>query len=272
MKKKKLVILTVLAALAAMILFGCGGAKAADFTSKSGITVTATDKWQQLNTAEELSELYTNAVDSEMVDLALKNSTSYFTIETADCTADVADLKDVVAFLKTQLADVDEETIYAQLENEYGAEIVGGSHIRMPDSICDVKLLKRSPEQNLKIIRTADRKIEKCAEGIRNGIYPKDGLFFYDRIAGLLGQRLWYCRKTKNYSDKLKISNVCTGCGLCTQVCPMENLALKNGKAAAGKHCTMCYRCISLCPAKAITLLGCAVIEQCRYDKYVKRR
>ncbi len=124
MKKKKLVILTVLAALAAMILFGCGGAKAADFTSKSGITVTATDKWQQLNTAEELSELYTNAVDSEMVDLALKNSTSYFTIETADCTADVADLKDVVAFLKTQLADVDEETIYAQLENEYGAEIV----------------------------------------------------------------------------------------------------------------------------------------------------
>ena len=120
MKKKKLVILTVLAALAAMILFGCGGAKAADFTSKSGITVTATDKWQQLNTAEELSELYTNAVDSEMVDLALKNSTSYFTIETAD----VADLKDVVAFLKTQLADVDEETIYAQLENEYGAEIV----------------------------------------------------------------------------------------------------------------------------------------------------
>ena len=102
MKKKKLVILTVLAALAAMILFGCGGAKAADFTSKSGITVTATDKWQQLNTAEELSELYTNAVDSEMVNLALKNSTSYFTIETADCTADVADLKDVVAFLKTQ--------------------------------------------------------------------------------------------------------------------------------------------------------------------------
>lgn len=160
----------------------------------------------------------------------------------------------------------------ARLLKKYGAKIVGGLHIRMPDSICDVKLLKRSPEQNLKIIRAADRKIEKCAEGIRNGIYPKDGLFFYDRIAGLLGQRLWYCRKTKNYSDKLKISNACTGCGLCTRVCPMENLILENGKAAAGKRCTMCYRCISLCPAKAITLLGCAVIEQCRYDRYVKRR
>ena len=160
----------------------------------------------------------------------------------------------------------------ARLLKKYGAKIVGGLHIHMPDSVCDVKLLKGSPEQNLKIIQAADRKIEKCAEGIRNGIYPRDGLFFYDRIAGLLGQRLWYYRKTKNYSDKLKISNACTGCGLCTRVCPMENLTLENGKAAAGKHCTMCYRCISLCPAKAITLLGRTVIEQYRYGRYVKKK
>lgn len=159
----------------------------------------------------------------------------------------------------------------ARLLKKYGAEILGGFHIRMPDSVCDVRLLKHSPEQNREIIRAADKKIEKCAEGIRNGIYPRDGLFFYDRIAGLLGQRLWYCHKTKNYSDGLKISDACTGCGLCTRICPMENLTLVNGRAAAKKRCTMCYRCISLCPAKAITLLGRTVIEQCRYDKYVRR-
>lgn len=83
----------------------------------------------------------------------------------------------------------------ARLLKKYGAEILGGFHIRMPDSVCDVSLLKRSPEKNREIIQ-----------------------------------------------------------------------------AAAKKHCTMCYRCISLCPAKAITLLGRTVIEQCRYDKYVKRR
>lgn len=157
----------------------------------------------------------------------------------------------------------------ARLLKKYGAEIVGGLHICMPDSIGDVKLLKKSVEKNRKTIQAADRKIESCAAKIKQGKYPKNGLHFYDRIAGLLCQRLWFSGKTKNYSDQLKISDACTGCGMCTRLCPMENLTLKNGKATAQGRCTMCYRCISLCPARAITLLGDTVIEQCHYDRYV---
>ena len=158
----------------------------------------------------------------------------------------------------------------ARLLKKHGAKIVGGLHICMPDSVCDVKLLKKTAEKNREIIKAADRKIEKCADGIRQGKYPKDGLYIYDRIAGLLGQRLWYYGKTKDYSDKLKISEACTGCGLCARICPMGNITLKDHKAAAGGRCTMCYRCISSCPAQAITLLGDTVIEQCRYDKYMR--
>lgn len=122
----------------------------------------------------------------------------------------------------------------ARLLKKHGAKIVGGLHICMPDSVCDVKLLKKTAEKNRWIIRAADRKIEKCADGIRQGKYPKDGLYIYDRIAGLLGQRLWYYGKTKDYSDKLKISEACTGCGLCARICPMGNITLKDHKAAAG--------------------------------------
>lgn len=156
----------------------------------------------------------------------------------------------------------------ARLLKKYGAEVVGGLHIVMPDSICDVKLLKRSGKKNRKIIDAADRKIEKCAEKICQGKYPRNGLHFYDRMAGLLCQRLWFYKKTKSYSDQLKISDACTGCGQCVCLCPMGNLSLKDNRAAAGDRCTMCYRCISRCPAKAITLLGDEVVEQCRYDKY----
>lgn len=158
----------------------------------------------------------------------------------------------------------------ARLLKKYGAKIVGGIHLCMPDSVCDVKLLKRSVEKNQKIIRLADGKIEKWAVKIRQGRYPKDGLHFYDRIAGLLCQRLWFYGKTKDYSDRLKISDACTGCGLCIRLCPLENLALEKGRAKAENRCTMCYRCISSCPAKAITLLGDTVVEQCRYDRYIK--
>ena len=159
----------------------------------------------------------------------------------------------------------------ARLLKKYGAKIVGGLHIHMPDSVCDVKLLKKSIEKNREIIKAADKKIENCAGKMKQGKYPKDGLYFYDRIAGLLGQRLWCYGKTKDYSDKLKISNACTGCVLCVRICPMENLVIKNSKATAGSRCTMCYRCISSCPQQAITLLGNTVVEQCRYERYVER-
>ena len=87
-------------------------------------------------------------------------------------------------------------------------------------------------------------------------------------IVGLFGQRLWFYGKTARYSDKLKISDNCIGCGMCIDNCPMENLKLEGGKAVAGNKCAMCYRCISHCPKQAVTLLGKEVIEQCRYDRY----
>ena len=160
----------------------------------------------------------------------------------------------------------------ARLLKKYGAKIVGGLHIRMPDSICDVKLLKRSPEQNLKIIRAAAERLKNVLKESETAFIPRMVCFFMTGLQDCSANAYGTAAKQRTNSDKLKISNACTGCGLCTRVCPMENLTLENSKAAAGKHCTMCYRCISLCPAKAITLLGCAVIDQCRYDRYVKRR
>ncbi len=156
----------------------------------------------------------------------------------------------------------------ARLFKKYGAVILGGVHIKMPDSVCDSNLLKKSAEQNREIIRQADKKIEHIAEQIRQGKYPKDGITPISHLAGLFGQRLWFYKKTAGYTDKLKISAGCIGCGLCASLCPMKNISVKNNRAVAGGRCTMCYRCISRCPQKAITLLGDEVVEQCRYEKY----
>ncbi len=156
----------------------------------------------------------------------------------------------------------------ARILKKYGAEILGGLQIHMPDAVCDNKMLKKSIEENRKIVKEADKKIEKVAQEIKKGKYPKEGVKPYHRIIGLLGQRLWFYGKTKTYSKKLKISDACIGCGLCAKLCPMKNIKIVNGKAQPGNKCTMCYRCISNCPKKAITLLGKEVIEQCKYEKY----
>lgn len=156
----------------------------------------------------------------------------------------------------------------ARLLKKYGAEILGGLQIKMPDSVCDSKLLKKGIEENRQIVKNADKRIEQTAEQIKRGIYPKEGLSFIAHVKGLFGQRLWFYRKTIYYTDKLKISDSCIGCGLCSKECPMKNIKMKENRAVPGKRCTMCYRCISLCPQKAITLLGKKVQEQCRLEKY----
>ena len=158
----------------------------------------------------------------------------------------------------------------ARVLKKYCAIILGGMQIRMPDAVCDSKLLKKPLEANRRIIHEADSKIEKATSAIKQaGKYPQEGLSFLAHLSGLFGQRLWFYHKTTGYSKKLKISDDCTGCGLCASICPMGNLRIQNGKAVNLEKCTMCYRCISSCPQKAITLLGKEVIEQCRYEKYV---
>lgn len=156
----------------------------------------------------------------------------------------------------------------ARILKKYGAEILGGIQLKMPDSVCDNIKLKKDIEGNRQIVKNADKRLEQVAEQIRQGKYPQEGLSFIAHIKGLFGQRLWFYRKTVGYTDKLKISDSCTGCGLCCKECPMGNIEMKDNRAVSGERCTMCYRCISLCPQKAITLIGDQVWEQCRYEKY----
>ena len=157
----------------------------------------------------------------------------------------------------------------ARILKKYGAVISGGMQIRMPDAVCDSKMLKKSLAENRRIVREADAKIEKAVSDIRNsGKYPREGLSFPAHLAGLFGQRLWFYGKTTGYSGKLKISDACIGCGLCASNCPMGNLRIEDGRAVNLGRCAMCYRCISTCPQQAITLLGKKVVEQCRCEKY----
>lgn len=47
----------------------------------------------------------------------------------------------------------------------------------------------------------------------------------------------------------------CTGCGLCTAVCPSQTIALEEGKAKiVGSQCMACTHCMAACPTEAITI------------------
>lgn len=160
--------------------------------------------------------------------------------------------------------------ILARLLAHYGAIIVGGLHLIMPNSISDGRALGRSLEKNKALVMKANRKIARAASHVKNGRPPQEGLGIAAHFAGLFGQRLYFSWKTKNYTDQLKINaSNCIGCGLCEKLCPMGNITVANGIAVSGDRCTMCYRCISQCPKQAITLLGKRVFQQNEISKFL---
>lgn len=160
----------------------------------------------------------------------------------------------------------------ARVLQKCGATIVGGLHLKMPDCIGDVNLLKKSLAKNQHIVKMANRKIVQSANRFIDENPTQEGLGLPSHIAGLFGQRLWFNGKTKYYSNKLKIDkSKCVACGKCVSLCPMKNLKIENAVVLTSSRCTMCYRCISNCPNQAITLLGKKVVEQSRFENYVSK-
>ena len=48
---------------------------------------------------------------------------------------------------------------------------------------------------------------------------------------------------------------MCKGCGICTQVCPVGNMEVIDGKATRkDKTCDFCLACIHHCPFKGLSL------------------
>lgn len=160
--------------------------------------------------------------------------------------------------------------ILARRLYKYGAQITGGLHLKMPDSIADEKALKRPIEKNVELVKVAKKKINRAVRDMKNGRPPQEGIGLLYHLAGLFGQRLYFYNKTKQYTDKVKINvGKCVACGKCMELCPMKNLNIENNIAKAGNGCTMCYRCINICPKQTITLLGKRVVEQGTIEKYL---
>lgn len=160
--------------------------------------------------------------------------------------------------------------VLARELEKYGAMILGGLHLQMPDSIADEKVLKRTPEKNRRLVQAAGQKLSHAAGMIRAGRFPRQGLGMLSRAAGFLTQRLWFGHRTNTYSHSLKIDPAtCMGCGLCAKLCPTGNIVMDGKTARSQDRCTLCYRCVNRCPQQAITLLGKGIVRQSCIEKHL---
>ena len=53
-------------------------------------------------------------------------------------------------------------------------------------------------------------------------------------------------------TGSITVNEKCTGCGICTKVCPMKNINIKDGHPSLGKNCVSCGGCLKNCPQNAM--------------------
>ncbi len=106
-------------------------------------------------------------------------------------------------------------------------------------------------EKALEIIRQSDPVIDKIALEIKSGkAFPQPAVSFQDkRNSGIINTAFY---PIFVHAKKFYATDACVSCGKCVNVCPLENVRLKDGKPVWGKNCTHCMACICRCPSEAI--------------------
>lgn len=108
-------------------------------------------------------------------------------------------------------------------------------------------------DDQVELLQTASAKISRIA-GIIRQVKP-----YFDVEAGWFRRNifpgLFYSLGYK-YIAKLdksfRVDENCSSCGICEQVCPVNNVVLENGKPVWHQKCQLCLACLNLCPEGAI--------------------
>jgi Formate hydrogenlyase subunit 6/NADH:ubiquinone oxidoreductase 23 kD subunit (chain I) len=103
------------------------------------------------------------------------------------------------------------------------------------------------------IMERCGKSVERYADRLLSGQAHIRG-----RRSGWMGglQRAPYKIAFGRLQKRVRIdADKCTGCGLCAQLCPAQNIRM-DGKAVPLDHCALCMRCVAFCPADAIGVPG----------------
>ena len=109
-------------------------------------------------------------------------------------------------------------------------------------------------EKRIEQLKAAEPTIVKFAEEIAQGkadvAAVKEAMLW--KLFGTSAS-WWYLKNRLNFEKKTVDATKCVGCGICADICQMENITLVDGKPSFGNSCANCLGCVHWCPQSAIS-------------------
>lgn len=124
--------------------------------------------------------------------------------------------------------------------------------VRMPGNFPPVGV-PPSGEEKEEILRKADAALAGIAARIENGetVPPS-----FSPLSALMKAITYgsFSRQVHGSDTAFTVEETCTSCETCANVCPVQNIAMVNGRPAWLHHCELCCACLHFCPVEAIQL------------------
>ena len=131
-----------------------------------------------------------------------------------------------------------------------------GNYIPMYDAYSEKTQIRRFKNANNKI------EIIKDVINARKTMKYEKSPFIVDRPLGAISEKK--VKKLSKYDKKFTVDNKCSKCGICSRICPVNNISFKNGKLQWLGKCEQCMACIQYCPKEAIQC-GKKTVKRKRY-------
>ena len=121
--------------------------------------------------------------------------------------------------------------------------------VLMPDNFFGIPQEKRVEQ-----LKAAEPVIAKIAEEVaerKTDVAPvKEAMLW--KLFGTSAS-WWYLKNRLKFDNMTVDVTKCVSCGICAEVCQMENITIVDGKPVFGNNCASCLGCFHWCPQSAIS-------------------
>lgn len=144
-----------------------------------------------------------------------------------------------------------------------GGNLSGGFAIEMPHS--GIGSTKLSTQDQNRILDNCNKEIDKIYKYIKNkekGTIETSTVltsflkYKNFKMLPALFKLIFIITFKGIKSIDYQTNEKCNSCGICEDVCPVDNIFLNGGEPVWGDNCLGCFACIQWCPKEAISLGG----------------